>query len=395
MKMRIAHVTATFPPYQGGTGNVCYHNARELVHRGHEVHVFTAAIAHTTEHEVLDGIHVHRLRPLMRFGNAPVLPGLLRALHGFDIIHLHYPFFGGELSALAASLSRVPLLITYHQDVLLSGFIALIERVLRQSAGRLTLRSAARVLFTSMDYGQASYIRPMLSGREQHIDALANGVDIEYFLPGPASAELRMAYGLHTHQRIALLVAGLDTAHYFKGVHVFLDALTQLPDDVCAIIVGDGDLRAAYVARAAQSGLDKRVIFAGHISNADLLEHYRLADVTVLPSVTMGEAFGLVLLESMACATPVIASNLPGVRTVVEHGRDGLLIEPANSQALAEALAEMLTNEERRQAMGVYGRTQVEARYSWPHIGEQLEAKYIHILTNTPLYIRRLAREQR
>jgi glycosyltransferase involved in cell wall biosynthesis len=380
VKLRVAHVTATFPPYRGGTGNVCYHNARELALRGHDVHVFTAATPGTATSELRDGFAIHRLRPLVRVGNAPVLPGLLRALRGFNIIHLHYPFFGGEITTLAAQLSRTPLVVTYHQDVFLSGLIGLVEQVLRRSVGRLTLRAATRLLFTSLDYGQASYVRPMLRGREQRIGELPNGVDIEHFTPAPASAELRAAYRLKDGDRVALLVASLDRAHYFKGVHVFLEALAQLPDAVHGVIVGDGDLHASYAVAAERLGIATRVVFAGRVSDTALPDHYRLADVTVLPSVTMGEAFGLVLVESLASGTPAIASNLPGVRTVLDHGDDGFLVPPNDPGALAVALREILNDDSARLVMGRTGRARVAACYSWEQIGARLEEIYFDVL---------------
>ena len=70
--MRIAHVTATFPPYYGGTGLVCYHNARQLALRGHEVHVFTASTPRARLDEQVQGVHIHRLRPIFHTGNAPL-----------------------------------------------------------------------------------------------------------------------------------------------------------------------------------------------------------------------------------------------------------------------------------------------------------------------------------
>lgn len=386
MRMRIAHVTATFPPYQGGTGNVCYHNACDLARRGHDVHVFTAAADNRAEQEFSQGIHIHRLRPLLRFGNAVLLAGLARSMWGFDIVHMHYPFFGGEITALAARINRIPLVITYHQDVLLSGLPGMIEKVLRYSVGRMALRSAARVLFTSLDYGQASYIRPLLRGREQQIGELPNGVDTTYFSPGLADPQLAQLYGLRSNTKVALLVAGLDKAHYFKGVDVFLEAIAQLPEHIYGLIVGDGDLHHTYQNRAQELGLAQRVIFAGRISNAALLEHYRLADVTVLPSVTMGEAFGLVLIESLACGTPVIASNLPGVRTVIRHGQDGLLVKPGDSTDLAHALHSILEDDQRRQEMGKLGREHVTATYDWEKIGNQLEEMYSQILGSSYHY---------
>lgn len=392
MKLRIAHVTATFPPYRGGTGNVCYHNARELARRGHDVHVFTAAISGVSGDEQRDGITIHRLRPLLRVGNAPILPGLFTALRGFDVIHLHYPFFGGEITTLAARLSHTPLVITYHQDVLLQGVMAAIERTLRLTAGRLTLRAAARLLFTSRDYGNASYVRPLLRGREAQIGELPNGVDTTAFTPGPTDADLRSQHQLSTEDRVALLVAGLDRAHYFKGVEVFLQALAQLPREIKGVIVGDGDLRASYQATANTLGLSDRVRFAGRVSDADLPRYYRLADVTVLPSVTMGEAFGLVLVESLASARPVIATNLPGVRTVVSQDRDGLLVEPNDPAMLAQALRQILDDSEHSQTMGQAGRAKVESLYDWPQIGARLEAIYQQVLSEAkqtaPAYVR-------
>jgi glycosyltransferase involved in cell wall biosynthesis len=378
-RLRIAHVTATFPPYRGGTGNVCFHNAHELARRDHEVHVFTAAVAGTSHEEILAGVNVHRLRPLVRVGNAPVLPGLAPALRGFDVIHLHYPFFGGELTALAARLRRTPLVITYHQDVFLSGAMGLVEQALRRTIGWMALRSAARLLFTSLDYGRASYIRPLLRGHERRIDELPNGVDLDSFTPGVAAPELRARHCLAPGERVALLVAGLDRAHYFKGVGAFLAALAQLPAHVRGVIVGDGDLRPAYAAAAQELGLGERVAFAGRVSDRELPDYYRLADVAVLPSVTMGEAFGLVLVEALACATPVVASDLPGVRTVVDPGVDGLLVPPGDSDALAAALTRVLGDERERCAMGRRGRAKVAARYGWPHIGARLDAIYQNV----------------
>ncbi len=380
--MRIAHVTATFPPYRGGTGNVCYYNARELAQRGHDVTVFTAAMAGAPERETRDGFQIRRLRPLVRVGNAPVLSQLLLALRRFDVIHLHYPFYGGEITTLAARLNRTPLVVTYHQDVFQSGLLGLGASVLVRTLGRWTLRSANRLLFTSADYGQASYVRPMLAGREGVISELANGVDVAAFAPGPTPQHLRQRYGLHDGDQVALLVGALDQAHYFKGVDVFLQALSRLPSHVHGVIVGDGDLRPAYQARATALGIANRVVFTGRAPAVELADHYRLADVTVLPSTTMGEAFGLVLLESLACGTPVIASTLPGVRTVVCDGVDGFLVPPGDAMALTRALAVLLAlSANERQAMGAAGRRRVEECYAWERIGTRLEQIYLSVIT--------------
>jgi glycosyltransferase involved in cell wall biosynthesis len=109
-----------------------------------------------------------------------------------------------------------------------------------------------------------------------------------------------------------------------------------------------------------------------------------MAAVTVLPSLTSGEAFGLVLIESLASGTPVIASDLPGVRTVVADGEDGYLIQPGDVIALKDKLVEALALPPRqRETMGAAGRCKVEARYAWERIGERLEEIYRRVLEET------------
>ena len=195
------------------------------------------------------------------------MPGLLTALQGFDIIHLHYPFFGGEITTFSAWITRTPLVITYHQDVFLKGWMAVVEKIIRQFASRLTLRFASKLLFTSIDYGKASYIRPLLRGCEDRIGALPNGVDTKKFVPGTASPFLQTLYGIGPSDKVILLVASLDTAHYFKGVKVFLEALAQLPANYKGVIVGDGDLRVSYEDTARMLGFGTRVRFAGRVSD--------------------------------------------------------------------------------------------------------------------------------
>src|SRR6185437_943323 len=120
--VRIALVTATFPPYLAGTGNVCYHNALGLAAAGHDVTVFTAGYPPVGQTDP-EGVTVRRLPVVFRLGNAPVLPGLL-GMGRFDLVHLHYPFyFGSEMVLLKSLVNHVPYVVTYHQDVLLGGLL--------------------------------------------------------------------------------------------------------------------------------------------------------------------------------------------------------------------------------------------------------------------------------
>jgi len=377
-------VTATFPPYLAGTGLVCYYNALGLAQLGHKVTVYTAD-GGTDDHHDPSEISVHRLPVLFRLGNAPLLPSLWN-LAGFDIVHLHYPFyFGAEMLFLKSLLGRSRYVVTYHQDVLFDGWLRFPERLHHALLGRQILSRAARVLATSQDYARASRLGPLARARPGLVGELPNGVDARRFHPGVKGGAVRDHYRLRPEDRTVLFVGALDRAHYFKGIGVLLQALGRISDpDVRLLLVGDGDLRAGYQSQAEALGLAARATFCGRVADADLPAHYAASDLLVLPSTTMGEAFGVVLLEAMACGKPVIASNLPGVRSVVGDGQDGLLVQPGDAADLAQKLEQLLADAPGRREMGLRGRKKVEERYDWPRIVPRLEEVYEEVLSNSP-----------
>jgi glycosyltransferase involved in cell wall biosynthesis len=192
---------------------------------------------------------------------------------------------------------------------------------------------------------------------------------------------MRSRYGFKPTDRVILFVGALDRAHYFKGVQVLMQALDLLSDrSVRLLVVGDGDWREAYQHKAAVLGLEEQVVFCGRVPDDELPLHYACSDLLVLPSTTRGEAFGVVLLEAMACGKPVVASNLPGVRSVVADGQDGLLVRPRDVNDLAEKMQVLLDDPERRRQMGLRGRSKVEEKYDWPTIIPRLVRTYEEVL---------------
>jgi glycosyltransferase involved in cell wall biosynthesis len=377
--VRIAHVTATFPPHYSGTGIVCCHQALGLAQLGHTVAVFTADYSLGDADDPAK-IAVHRLPVLFRFGNAPFLPGLL-SLAPFDVLHLHYPFyFGSEMVFLRSLVTNLRYVVTYHQDVLFAGRLHVLDRLHHRLLGGRIISRASKVLASSWDYARASRIGSLLQTRPGSVDVLANGVDAQRFHPDVDGSRLRAKYA-KPGGRVVLFVAALDRAHYFKGLAILLQALARLQDrDIHLLVVGDGDLRPRYEQQATRWGLGEQVTFCGRVSDEALPAYYACSDLLVLPSITMGEAFGLVLLEAMASGRPVVASNLPGVRSVVNDGEDGLLIEPGDVGDLADKMRTLLDDAQRRREMGERGRNKVEARYDWPQIIPRLAQVYERVL---------------
>lgn len=382
----IAHVTATFPPYWAGTGNVAYHNARLLHERGHEVTVFTAKTSRDSE--LSFPFRVARLSTLFRVGNAPFTPNLVRKLRDFKLIHLHYPYiFGAELALLASRCYRIPLVLTYHNRLLEEQPLKrLLFGLYNATAEPLLLRRAAKLLAVREEHFAS--LHPHTPVR---VEELSNGVDTTVFTPQD-KGRARAALGLPGGVPVALFVGALDQAHRFKNLHGLLEAFAGVPlQDARLLVVGGGDLRPSLEKRAYTLGLGERVHFLGVRPPHELPAIYSAADVTVLPSTGV-ESFGLVLLESLACATPVIASDLPGVRTLVEDGKkgsaedgerqqtDGQLVPPHDLVALERALSDVLSDPERARCMGLRGRRKVVAHYDWSVVGDRLERLYGQVL---------------
>ena len=384
-EMQIAHVTATFPPYLGGTGNVCFCQARELARRGHAVHVFTGTLPGSKAEESCDDVRIHRLRSVVRVGNVSVLPGLILRLRGFDIIHLHAPFIvGAELTSLSTALSRAPLVVTYHNDLIRSGgWRDVVFRLATWSLRYLVLYRANRVLFVSQGHAETNSQRQVRDWRQAKSRILVNGVDVHIFRPAEDQSNVRAKLGLPADAPVIGFVSSLDRAHHYKGLDVLLRALVRPELSHARLLaVGDGELKEGYRQQAGALGLSERVLFYGGVPQANLPPLLRACDVVTIPSL-VSEALPLTLLESMACGIPVIASDGPGVRSVLCDGEDGLLVKPGDAADLAEKIRMLLGDPRRRREIGARGLAKVNASYSWEQSVARLEAIYHEVLDST------------
>jgi phosphatidylinositol alpha-1,6-mannosyltransferase len=160
----------------------------------------------------------------------------------------------------------------------------------------------------------------------------------ETFTPGPSPAALRERYRLGS-RRVLLTISRLCSADRYKGhdrVIAALPALLRAGADVVYLIVGTGDDVPRLEQIAAANGVRDRVIFAGAAATAELADHYRLADVFIMPSIK--EGFGIVFLEAAACGIPVIGGNKDGSWDALREGCLGRPIDPSDDQDLTAAV---------------------------------------------------------
>ena len=405
---KIAIISAVFPPYKGGIGNVAQNHARILGARGCDVMVFTPNYSNTapqnhplTPSLVKDGELV-LLKPVFKYGNAAYVPQLARQLRDYDTVILEYPFFGGMRAVYRAKKKYgFKLILFYHMDTVASGLKGLVFKYAKKFFLPKIVKIADTVVASSQDYAKHSDLGRYWRNDDPKFKVLRIGVDVSKFKPSETDEEFRKNMNIKPDEKIILFVGGLDKAHYFKGVEYLIKSIPfirhsergeaevkNLVNDAQAsttrsfagaqddgykiVIVGRGELQAEYRERAEKLGVKDKVMFTGGISDEYLLKLYQMAYVFVLPSIDQSEAFGIVLVEAMACACPVIASDLPGVRSVFENGKTGFVSKVRDEKDLADKISFILNNEQKRFEMSQKCVQLVAQKYNWDKIGDRL-----------------------
>lgn len=197
------------------------------------------------------------------------------------------------------------------------------------------------------------------------VAAIDLGTDPSHFHPGRDRGELRRRLGIGA----APLLVTIARLVPHKGQDTVIDALPLLDPSVHYLVVGDGEYREAFEARARERGVAQRVHFTGPLPDDEVAEAYATASVYVgmsrLHNGINVEGFGISFVEASASGVPVVAGDSGGVRSAVRDGETGLVIAAADAAGLAATVRGLLSNEERRRAMGDAGRRAVESHYNW------------------------------
>lgn len=200
----------------------------------------------------------------------------------------------------------------------------------------------------------------------QMLPCMVNG---DQFTPGPKPQALIERYGLQD-ARVLMTVARLWKGDPYKGVDVTIRALSQIAavfPDVKYLVIGRGDDQPRLAQLAQELGVADRVVFAGFVPTAELVDHYRVCDAYVMPSQ---EGFGIVYLEAMACGKPVLAGDSDGSADPLQDGKLGWQVPHRDPEAVAKACIEILQGQDQRcngewlrsQSLAIFGKSAFQAR---------------------------------
>jgi glycosyltransferase involved in cell wall biosynthesis len=385
--MRVLYITTNFPRWEGDAHSPwIVEIIKRLRARGIVADVLAPSYAGLTDHTI-NGIQVYRFRyapapweTLTHNEGAPnkirnplylalvptyLLSGLCRAAAlcrpgRYDVIHAHWPLPSGLFGLLGKRRGHVRLVLSFHgAELLLAKRFPCLQPIL----AHIIRRSDA---VTSNSSFTASLIR-QVADVPVHVIPYGSRIEIKN-RPSSDGAVGRLLFVGRLIER--------------KGLPYLIEAVGLLAArrPVHLDVVGEGSLKAEWMALAAERGLSERIAFHGHVDDHALADLYGQCDAFVLPSIvdTKGdtEGLGVVLLEAMSYRKPVIATQVGGIPDIVIDGETGLLVPQRDAVALAAAVERLLDDAALAHRLGETGADFVQRHFDWERIVDEIEALY-------------------
>lgn len=382
--MKIAIFTDTFVPDVNGVAKTLHRYTEFL--KKHEIDYRLFAPKASKENQFSKQILSFRSLPFFLYPECrialPNLPSIREELVDFnpDIIHVATPFNMGLSGKYYAKKLDIPIVGSYHTDF---------DKYL----SHYHLQSLTNVLWKYLHWFHQPLEKifvPSQDTKERlekrdfaNLSIWPRGIDGDLFHPDYNSEQVRKKYKMK--EKHILLYVGRIASE--KDVMMLPEIANKLPEDIQQnvhwLVVGDGPMKEEL-----EQAAPKNMTLAGFVEGTDLAAIYAASDLFVFPSAS--ETFGNVVLESLACATPVIGANAGGVRTIVQNGKTGLLCNEKDADAFAEAVVQLLKNDQTRKEMSEAGFHYAQSQ-SWDTIFNNLIHDYDEVLTLHSYKKRKLA----
>jgi glycosyltransferase involved in cell wall biosynthesis len=346
--LKILFITPHFPPSLGGVENYVFNIALGLKQTPDVKVVVVTSNPNGKKQCIEDncGIKVYRLPIMIRVSNTPINPLWYFSLKKIireekpDIINSHQPvMFIGDMAAFL--VGEIPFILTYHagtmkkKKFLIDILIYLYEKFVLPH----TAKKATKIICAS------SFVRNTILKKYAFKSVVVHpGVNTSLYKPDP---------NVRREENIILFIAGRKNMHKMKGLYYLLESIKMLSEIKLRIVGEKSDFT------------DKRLFSVGVKRGKELVEEMQKASLVVLPSLAHMESFGMVLIEAMACQTPVIGTNIGGIPEVIKNDVDGFIVPAEDSNALALAISKILSDKDLAIRMGLAGEAKVREKFTW------------------------------
>ncbi|ANU28114.1 N-acetyl-alpha-D-glucosaminyl L-malate synthase BshA [Planococcus versutus] len=374
--MRKMKIGITCYPTVGGSGVIATELGKMLAEKGHEVHFITSSTPFRLN-KTYANIYNHQvdINTYSVFQYAPYDIALATKIseviknEGLDLLHVHYAIPHAVCAILGRDMaaSNIGIVTTLHgTDITVLGADSSLKEAIRYGIEKSDIVTAVSNSLKEQTY---ELIQPI-----KEIETVYNFVDEREYFSQDAS-KLKQQLGINADEKVMIHVSNFRNVKRVQDV-VETFALTYEKIKCKLLLIGDGPEMGRIIQQVRELGLDEQVLFLG--KRDGLAEFYSMSDIKLLLSEK--EAFGLVLLEAMACGVPVIGSNIGGMPEIIEPGINGYLVELGDTQKAAEYATRLLRDDSQLQKLRQGALKTVAERFSSSKILEQYEELYEQLM---------------
>jgi glycosyltransferase involved in cell wall biosynthesis len=371
--MKILQVNKLYSPWIGGVEKIVQQVAEGLNGKNNiEAEVLCCSRRGKRKTEEINRVNVCRAASFGIFWGTPVSFDFFRLFKKLSqeagIIDLHHPFPLGDL-AIFLFKPRAKMVVHYHSDIVRQRFFNFLILPLVRN----TLKKADKIIVSNPNLVKNS---PVLRNFQHKCEVIPFGIELEKF---KQKDEQSIAKLKEKYNDFVLFVGRLS---YYKGIDYLIEAMKEISANL--VIIGQGALENKLRAKIKELGLENKIFILPPQPEKELINFYQACSVFVLPSIFKSEAFGIVLIEAMACAKPLISTELgTGTSFVNQDKVTGLVVPPKDSSALARAITQILSDKELSQKFAENARRRVEREFSLEKMMQETEKVYNSIINKS------------
>ena len=384
--MNIIQGCVRYPPAPGGAETVVKAYSEGLLAKGHKVEVITTDLYTETPFvkkkmpSEVGGVPVSRHSAFSVSGEAHYVfaPGMVTSFLSkkADIIHTHsYGYFQNHAAWIKEKFQSTPWVITPHFHPSWSMWGGAKRRTLRDfydsKIGKATMESAD--LITCVSKHERDVLISEIGLNDKNIKIIYNGIDWKDWKEIPDPMTFRRKHP-HISEKFVLFAGRLATN---KGLTDLIDAMSLSQSPYIDLVLMGADMGLGKELDKAAVSKNVTMHRLGHVGDEVYRSALSAAEIVVLPSEY--EAFGIVLLEAAAAATPIIGTRVGGIPEAMSDGKNGFLVDYNNPVMLATKISSLLGDEKLCQELGNHGRM-FSKRFSWSSLVNQLESEYLSLL---------------
>jgi N-acetyl-alpha-D-glucosaminyl L-malate synthase BshA len=367
--MKIIIIVFQFlPRWIGGTEIATQNIARHLAHNGNEVHIITSADEGLEKEKREDDFCIHRIS----YPKIKVLGYIIFWIRCFLLIKMIKPEIvhsQGVQMGVPAFLAKTFFGISYI--VYCRGSDVYLPWKFKKIISKVVLNSADKVIALTEDMKEKLQIN-----YKKNIVVLPNGIDLKKF-EGFSKQGMRDNFKIGSDEKIITFVGSFKLV---KGVKYLIEAFAIIfkrNSEVKLLLIGDGPERKNLKNMVETHNLTLSVDFMGNVANQKIPEYLSISDIFVLPSLS--EGFPSVILEAMASGLPIIATRVGGLPEIIKEGENGFLVDPKNSNQIADKAVLFLENSRLREKIS--GNNKEKSKeYNWENIIEKLVKVYLEVI---------------